>query len=190
MQIVKIFNRLKEGNRRYVEGNPNRPHQNVERIAECSSKQSPDVIVLSCADSRVIPELVFDTGIGDLFVIRVAGNIANTSTIASIEFAISSFNSSLIVIMGHQNCGAVTSAIADANTSESLQHLLNHIKPCISKAKNPNSVDEIVHLNAVQTKNDLIKKSKIIADAVQADMLRIVPAFYSLETGVVEWINK
>jgi carbonic anhydrase len=189
MNAKEILTRLKEGNQRYVMGKLERPHQNMERISESSVGQNPYAIILSCSDSRVIPELIFDTGLGDLFVIRVAGNIANTSSIASIEYAVANLGASLIVVMGHQSCGAVTAAVEGGDLSKNLNHLVNHIKPAISKAKNPKCIDEVIHLNAVETKNTMIQNSSIIAEGVNLKSLDIVPAYYSLETGIVDWLQ-
>jgi carbonic anhydrase len=188
MNASKVLTRLIEGNQRYVAGKLERPNQNKERISESSTGQSPFAIILSCADSRAIPELIFDTGLGDLFVVRVAGNIANTSSIASIEYAVANLGSSLIVVMGHQSCGAVTAAVEGGDLGKNLNHLVDHIKPAISKARDPHSIDEVIHVNAIHTKESLLKNSTIIAEAFQSKTLDIVSAYYSLETGKVEWL--
>jgi carbonic anhydrase len=148
------------------------------------SGQSPFAVVLTCSDSRVVPELIFDTGIGELFIIRVAGNIANTSSIASIEYAVANLNVSVVMVLGHQNCGAVTSALSDGNIGKNLDHLLQHIKPAISEA-NSKVVDAVSTLHVKLTAEKLISDSKIISDAVESGAIKIVPSFYSLDTGKV-----
>ena len=103
--------RLKLGNDNFVNNELTNSNQDSVRRNDVVGGQKPFAVVLTCSDSRVVPELIFDTGIGELFVIRVAGNVANTSSIASIEYAVAHLNVSLIVVLGHQNCGAVTSAL-------------------------------------------------------------------------------
>jgi carbonic anhydrase len=148
--------------------------------------QEPWAIVLCCADSRVVPELIFDTGIGELFVVRVAGNIANTSTIASIEYAVANIHSPVIVVLGHENCGAVTAAMADTNHGSNLKHLLSHIQPA-KEASSVQNVNDVAKLNAVLTAKELSDKSDIIMSALQKDKLEVIPAYYHLETGKVDF---
>ena len=187
MKSKEILEQLKEGNQRYVRGQLLHPNQSVEKRTDLKEGQSPEVIVLSCADSRVVPELVFDKGIGDLFVLRVAGNIANTSSIASIEYAVAHLKSSVIIVLGHQNCGAVTAAIGGGDYGKNLNHLLEHIKPAIDQAENPDSIDEVIHLNAKLTAKQLINESEIISEAVNKNQLTIIPAYYHLATGKVDF---
>ena len=94
--------------------------------------QKPYAVILTCSDSRVVPELIFDTGIGELFVIRIAGNVASPSSIASIEYAVTHVDVKLIVVLGHQNCGAVTAALGGVDNGKNIDHLLNFIQPAIS----------------------------------------------------------
>lgn len=139
-----ILNRLKDGNKRFVTNNLERPNQSTQR-RECTANngQRPYAIVLSCADSRVTPELVFDTGIADLFVVRVAGNIANTSTIASIEFAVAVLECQFILVLGHEGCGAVDAAIGGEAPSENLAHLIKHIEPAVKACSCTKNVNEV-----------------------------------------------
>jgi len=128
--------RLKTGNTNFINDNLNNDLQNSSRRRAVISEQNPFAVVLTCSDSRVVPELIFDTGIGELFIIRVAGYIANTSSIASIEYAVAHLNVKLIVVLGHQNCGAVTAALVNNNNGKNLDHLLNFIQSAIA---NPDS---------------------------------------------------
>ena len=114
MTAQEALQRLKDGNHRFVKEQWEGKFNDSKRRNSLVDGQSPYAIVLSCADSRVVPELAFDTGLGELFVIRVAGNVANTESIASIEYAVAHLNTKLIMILGHQNCGAVTAAMAIA----------------------------------------------------------------------------
>lgn len=189
MNNKQIIERLKVGNERFTKGQPIRPNQDTERRDQLSGGQSPYAIVLSCADSRVVPEAAFDTGLGDLFVVRVAGNIANTSSIASIEYAVAHLHSSVIVVLGHQSCGAVTAAVAGGDNGPNLNHLLAHIEPSIQQADDPSVVDDVIHINAKQTAKDLVEKSDIIAEAVNSGKVDIVPAYYHLDSGKIDFLK-
>jgi carbonic anhydrase len=144
--------------------------------------------VLSCADSRVVPEFAFDAGLGELFVLRVAGNVANTSTIASIEYAVAHCGSRVIVVLGHQSCGAVTAAMAGGDNGHNLNHLLAHITPAISAAPEGASINDVVKVNAKKTVEDLSSRSTIIGDAVDSGSVKIVSAYYNLDSGKVDFI--
>ena len=150
--------------------------------------QQPHTIVLSCADSRVVPELAFDAGLGELFVLRVAGNVANTSTIASIEYAVAHCGSTVIVVLGHQSCGAVTAAVAGGDNGHNLNHLLAHIAPAIASAPEGSSVNEVVKVNAQKNVEALSSRSDIIGNAVASGSVKIVPAYYNLDTGKVDFL--
>ena len=181
-----IIERLKAGNERFVKDTTEGKLRDQARRADLVGGQKPWAIVLSCADSRVAPELAFDTGLGELFVLRVAGNIANTDTIASIEYAVAHIGSPVIVVLGHQSCGAVTAAIAGGDNGYNLNHLLAQITPAVHQCDS-DKVDDVVHLNAQLAAQDLVNRSDIISKAVADDNLTIVSAFYSLEDGSVSF---
>ena len=180
--------RLQLGNDNFVDNELTNSNQDSVRRNDVVGGQKPFAVVLTCSDSRVVPELMFDTGIGELFVIRVAGNIANTSSIASIEYAVAHLNISLIVVLGHQNCGAVTSALAGSDSGKNLDHLLHFVKPAISSSKST-IVDEVSTIHAKLTAEKLISDSTIISDAIDHAKVKIVPAFYSLESGKVNFFE-
>ncbi len=182
--IEQSIERLVAGNARYVADRTEAKGRDQARRAELVSGQAPWAIILSCADSRVAPEIAFDTGLGDLFVVRVAGNVANTSSTASIEYAVAHIGTPVIVVLGHQSCGAVTAAIAGGDNGYNLNHLLAHIEPAKATSSD-SSVDGVVKTNAELTCSHLVERSAIIRGAVEAGKLRIVPAFYSLEDGSV-----
>ena len=186
--IDEALQRLAAGNARYVTNSMTGEGRDSGRRAQLVTGQAPWAIVLSCADSRVAPEIAFDTGLGDLFVVRVAGNVANTSSIASIEYAVAHIGTPVIVVLGHQSCGAVTAAIAGGDNGYNLNHLLAHIEPAKAESSDP-SVDGVVKTNAELTARELGGRSPIIADAIQSGKLRIVPAFYSLEDGSVSLLG-
>ena len=182
------LNSLKTGNANFVNDNLNNELQDSLRRKDVVDGQHPFAVVLTCSDSRVVPELIFDTGIGELFIIRVAGNVANPSSIASIEYAVAHLDVKLIVVLGHQNCGAVTAALAGSKNGESLDHLLNFIQPAIADSVSKD-VDDVSHIHARLTANTLIKKSSIIPNAVNTGDTKIIPAYYSLETGQVDFFE-
>ena len=181
-----IIERLKAGNKRFVTDAMEGKLRDQARRADLTGGQKPWAIILSCADSRVAPELAFDTGLGELFVLRVAGNIANTDTIASIEYAVANIGSPVIVVLGHQSCGAVTAALAGGDNGYNLNHLLAQITPAVHQCDSDN-VDDVVHLNARLAAKDLVERSRIISKAVADDNLTILSAFYSLEDGSVSF---
>jgi len=189
MSIQDVIQRLKAGNSRFVLDNLDRKLQDSSRKDELVSGQSPYAIILSCADSRVVPELAFDAGLGELFVIRVAGNIANSSSIASIEYAVAHLHTSVIVVLGHQSCGAVTAAMSGGDNGYNLNHLLSHITPALNAVSADASVNEVVKKNAELTGKELAKRSSIIAGAVEKGALQIVPAYYNLDSGKVDFLD-
>ena len=188
MNQEQVVNRLIEGNDRFVADKLNGTLNDSTRRDELVSGQNPHTIVLSCADSRVVPELAFDAGLGELFVVRVAGNIANTESVASIEYAVAHLGTQVILVMGHQSCGAVTAAVKGGDNGPNLNQLLEQIKPAIEKAGANASIDEVIRKNAELTKNDLITKSNIIKKAVKTGDVKIIPAYYNLESGKVSFL--
>ncbi len=188
MNIKEIIARLKEGNQRFVADKLDGKLQNSSRRSELTGGQAPYAIVLSCADSRVVPELAFDTGLGELFVVRVAGNIANSSSIASIEYAVAHVGSKVIVVLGHQSCGAVTAAVQGGDNGYNLNHLLSHITPAISASEGNADVNDVVRKNAELTVQELSSRSAIIANALAKGDISIVPAYYNLDSGRVDWL--
>lgn len=180
------LSRLQSGNSNFVEDKLDGKLQNSSRRGELTGGQNPYAIILSCADSRVVPELTFDTGLGEIFVIRVAGNVANSSSIASIEYAVAHLGVNLIVVLGHESCGAVTAAIGGGDNGYNLNHLLAHIAPAIDKSEDK-SVNAIVKKNAELTAEELKGRSSIIRNAA-GENLKIVPAYYNLGTGKVDFL--
>ena len=196
MTIENILQRLKDGNARFVAEKSNHDLQDRKRrkhLDDCG--QEPYVIILSCADSRVAPELTFDMGLGEIFVIRVAGNIANTSSIASIEYAVAHLpGDKVLVVLGHSKCGAVKAAL-DAienrkNNGHNLNHLLAHIVPAVAASPAGTPENDVVKTNAKLTVEELQNRSSIIKNAVDAGNLKIVPAYYNLTNGKVDFLTE
>jgi len=188
MTVQEIIERLKSGNDNFVADKLDGKLQNSSRREEVTGGQAPHTIVLSCADSRVVPELAFDAGIGELFVIRVAGNVANTSSIASIEYAVAHLGSQVLMVMGHQSCGAVTAAAAGGDNGPNLNHLLAHIEPAVKACPEGTEVNDIVKKNAEMVAHDLMAKSTIIKNAVDAGKVKIVATYYNLDSGKVDFL--
>ncbi len=188
---------LKDGNARYLEGKAAHPHQDAARRALTAGQgQHPFATLLSCSDSRVPVELIFDQGIGDLFVVRVAGNVAATDEIGSMEYAVDHLNTPVVVILGHSQCGAVTAVVENAKLPGSIANLVAPIKPAADKAKadNPGAATEVlvnaaVKANVFQAMEDVLQKSPVIKARVKAGKARLVGALYELDTGKVEWLG-
>ena len=184
----EVLNRLKEGNERFVNDQLKHELSDQSRRAELTSGQAPYAIILSCADSRVVPEQAFDTGLGEIFTVRVAGNIANTSSMASIEYAVAHLGSKLIVVMGHESCGAVTAAMAGGDNGYNLNHLLSHVAPAIGACDKDADVNTVVKKNAELNAQELVDRSAIIRDAVVSGKVKIVSAYYNLSNGAVDFL--
>lgn len=189
MTHQKSLERLKKGNARFVEDRLDGKLQDSSRRDSLTGGQAPYAIILGCADSRVVPELAFDTGLGELFTVRVAGNVANKSSIASIEYAVAHCGAKLIVVLGHQSCGAVTAAVAGGDNGYNLNHLLAHITPAINASNKDTSINEVVKKNATLTAADLITRSSIIKNAVDSGEVKIVAAYYNLDSGKVDFLK-
>lgn len=189
MTHQESLKRLQEGNSRFVKDHLDGKLQDSSRRNSLISGQEPYAIILGCADSRVVPELAFDTGLGELFTVRVAGNVANSSSIASIEYAVAHLGTKLIVVLGHQSCGAVTAAVAGGDNGYNLNHLLAHVTPAINASKKDASVNEVVKKNAELTAAELINRSSIIKNAVDSGDVKIVAAYYHLDSGKVDFLN-
>ncbi len=183
-----ILKRLQEGNNRFVADKPDGKLQNSQRRQVLTHGQDPYAVVVICADSRVVPELAFDTGVGELFVIRVAGNVANTCTVASIEYAVAHLDTSVVVVMGHEGCGAVTAAMQGGALGPNLEHLLAHIAPALTAADDT-PLEKVVKKNAELTAIELTKRSAIIRELVTSGRLAIVSAYYELGSGRVTFFD-
>jgi len=185
MNSEEALQRLREGNARFVQDNPEGKQRDSVRREELLPGQKPFAILLSCADSRVVPELTFDTGLGELFVVRVAGNVANPSSLASIEYAVAHLGPQLIVVLGHENCGAVTAAIGGGDNGPNLNHLLGFISPVVNSSED--QVNEVVRKNAKHAAAELANNSEILNTSLAEGGLEIVSAYYNLGSGKVEF---
>lgn len=182
--------RLMDGNQRFVKQKIKHPDQSKARMKEVAQAQHPFATVLSCADSRVAPEILFDEGIGDLFDIRVAGNIVIPEVLGSIEYAVDILGTPVLMVLGHERCGAVTAAVQGERLPGHMGSFVKAIKPAISKTKGQSGdpVDNTVVAN-VQYQIEKLKRSSTILSARSQDgKLKIVGGRYDLDTGEVTLI--
>ncbi|MBW4494608.1 MAG: carbonic anhydrase [Oscillatoria princeps RMCB-10] len=184
------LHKLIEGNQRYVEQKRTYPDQTPMRLAEVAKGQHPFAILLGCADSRVPPEILFDQGLGDLFVIRVAGNILDDAILGSIEYATAVLGVSLIMVLGHERCGAVKAALEGNPVPGHIFSFVDAIKPAVDKARGKagDALDNAVKANITMVVEQLKSSQPILADLVQMGQVKIVGARYDLATGQVELI--
>jgi carbonic anhydrase len=187
----EALKRLKEGNARFVADMPKEAEVGSKKRIELAQGQRPIAVVLTCADSRAAPEIIFDKGLGVLFVIRVAGNVGGPEVYASIEYALAELKTPLIVVLGHTSCGAVAAALkAKEQPSDNLKHLVSliHTGGDLPKDKGA-ALDAAVRNNVLFQTRLLTSKSPIIQDFAATGRVKIVPAVYDLKTGVVHWLE-
>ena len=180
---------LKDGNTRYMEDHMEHPHEGSQHRVELYIAQHPFAIILGCADSRVIPELIFDQGVGDLFVIRLAGNVADDAVIASIEYAIEHLGTRLVVVLGHENCGAVKAAVNHETSAGKINSLLYYIEPALNSVltSSENLLEKVIKTHARQMVDIISRAEPILSRECQMGNLTILPAYYSLSTGKVDF---
>ena len=184
----EALEKLKVGNLHFVSDKLDGKLQNSSRRNELLSGQHPSAIILSCSDSRVVPEFAFDTGLGELFVLRIAGNVATIPVLASIEYAVANLNVKLIVVMGHESCGAITAALEDHDGEEekNFRHLFRYIAPAMRAVKEKD-INSIVKKNAELTGISIYKNSRIIQKEVDNKQVKIISAYYHLDSGKVDF---
>jgi len=188
---------LAAGNERFVAGKPERPNSGLDRVhSTAKNGQAPFAAVLSCADSRVPVETVFDRGVGDLFVVRVAGNVADPGTLGSIEYAAEHLGTPVVVVLGHTQCGAVNAAMSGTELYGNLPSLIDAIRPAVRTARHehPDSTSEellaaSIAQNVRQQIDAAVIKSPQLRHMVLHGKLKIVGAVYKIETGRVEWLD-
>jgi carbonic anhydrase len=199
---LEALERLREGNLRFADDNRNSEGlATANRRREVAQVQEPFAIILGCSDSRVPAEIVFDQGLGDLFVIRVAGNIVAPSQVGSVEFAAARFGTRLVVVLGHSNCGAILATLEELGRrseeqSRNLRMIVNRIRPSVEPLleADPNRphdalVRRAVRANIRMSANHLRHGSEVLEQLIQNDGLLVVGAEYSLETGIVDFFD-
>lgn len=188
---------LKEGNERFVEGKAVHPNTDVFRVADTGGNgQHPFAAIVTCADSRVAVERLFDRGVGDLFVVRVAGNVCDPNQNGSVEYACEHLGTQLVVVMGHSKCGAVKAAIAGVDAGKNVGSLLDNIAPAVAQVKGEHPgldgealVDAVVRQNVWQGIEDLFKGSAAMRELAGSGRVKVVGAVYDVTSGAVEWLG-
>ena len=190
---AEAISKLKEGNGRYVSGNLQHPGQTTERRTELAKTQHPFAVILSCSDSRVPPEIVFDQGLGDLFIVRVAGNVINDEGLGSIEYAIDHLGSRLILVLGHQSCGAVQAAketiAAKGKAPGHIESLVTAIKPAV-EATAKDDLDATIKANVKHVVQTLRSSAPILKAKVDSGEIQVIGGYYSLDTGAVTFLDE
>ena len=216
---AEAISRLKEGNGRFTAGNPQHPHESVDgrkymavnsyenagtislgmtseqaakRRAELTKSQHPFAIILSCSDSRVPPEIVFDEGLGDLFIVRVAGNVLNDEGLGSIEYAVDILGARLIMVLGHQSCGAVDAAMktvaAKGKAPGHIQSLVTAIKPVLDSTPK-GDLDTTTKANVKHVVDALRSSTPILKARVDSGDVQVIGGYYTLDTGAVTFLE-
>jgi len=190
---AEAISKLKEGNGRYTSGNLQHPGQTTERRSELTKSQHPFAVIVSCSDSRVPPEIVFDQGLGDLFIFRVAGNVIDDHGLGSIEYAVDHLNVRLIVVLGHQSCGAVQAAketiAAKGKAPGHIESLVTAIKPAV-EATAKDDLDTTIKANVKHVVQALRSSTPILKAKVDSGELRVVGGYYSLDSGAVTFLDE
>ena len=190
---AEVWDSLMAGNRRFIAGSP-QTRDLVSLRHKLASGQSPKAIILACSDSRVGPELIFDQSLGDIFVVRTAGNVADMVALGSIEYAVDHLHSPLLIVLGHQKCGAVSAACSgEKMPSRNLDAIVERINPAVTQAKTYAKADDLIKSaikeNVHQSAKDVLANSQIIRDAVKAGKLTVIEAEYELDSGQVVRLN-
>lgn len=183
--------KIKEGNKNFKKMHLKHPNLSKERLHALEKGQQPIAAILCCSDSRVPPEIIFDQGLGDLFEIRNAGNVLDDHVIGSVEYAVKHLGVKLVIVMGHENCGAVKAACSNIHEDKYIESLTDFIKPSIEKAKTQKGdfYENVTKNNVQAAVKGLIEEDSVIADYVKNHGVKIIPAYYSLHTGEVEFLK-
>ena len=177
---------LMDGNKRFVDRKRQSPNQDFVRITEVAKSQKPFAAILGCADSRFPPEIIFDRGFGDLFVCRVAGNVATPEEIGSLEYSTLVLGAKVLVVIGHERCGAVDATIKGTQVPGQIGSLINAIKPAVESSKDQTGdrLENAIKANAMLQANRL-KASPVISKLIAENKLKVVGGYYDLDTGAV-----
>ncbi|MEW6494375.1 MAG: carbonic anhydrase [Cyanobacteriota bacterium] len=190
MTPEQALQKLMDGNKRFINGKRQSPNQTFARLQEVAKGQKPFASILSCADSRVPSEIVFDQGFGDLFICRVAGNVATPEEIGSLEYGTLVLGTKVLMVVGHKKCGAVDATIKGAQVPGQIASLIDAIKPALerSKGKTGDNFDNTVKAN-VLVQIDKLKESPVISQLVEEGKLIVVGGYYDLDTGEISMVS-
>jgi len=187
----EALEKLKQGNKRFVKLRQKHPDESMQRRKEMIKGQHPFVVILSCSDSRVPLELIFDQGLGDLFEVKNAGNVLDEHVIGSIEYAVMHCGVKLIVIMGHQDCGAIAATLSGVSETKYIKSLEDSIQPaveqCALRGVEINS-DNVVRAHVMQDINELMEQDHDLVKYMKEHDVKIVPAYYHIDTGKVDFL--
>jgi carbonic anhydrase len=188
----QAYEAIFQGNKRFISGTPSHPRQDVERREQLAEQQKPFAALFGCSDSRLSAEIIFDVGLGDLFVVRNAGQVLAETIIGSLEYSVEVLKVPLILVLGHDECGAIRATIASSEGSlktegEFIENLVARIKPTVEASQKAGRfhIDEITELHIQDTINELLTRSSLIANAVKSGKLAVVGANYRLALGEV-----
>ena len=181
---------LLQGNQRFVSGQVQHPRRDAFRRADTLGGQTPFAVVLTCSDSRVAPEVIFDQGVGDIFVVRTAGNIAGEIALGSIEYAVEHLNAPLVLVLGHQKCGAVSATVDGGEAPGHIKSVVEHIAPAVERARGLQGdlLANAIDTNILETVHQLRTSAPILAEFVNARRLEVFGARYNLDTGSVTFL--
>ncbi len=189
------WRRLREGNDRFVAGESSHPNQDASRRSSLVEKQHPFAVIFGCSDSRLAAEIIFDLGLGDAFVVRTAGQVIDDAVLGSLEYSISVLGVPLIVVLGHDNCGAVTATKKAVETGEMpvgfMRSLVERITPSVltSLRNNQDGINDMVVENVKQTSRRLVDSSRVISDAIDGGRAAVIGLAYSLSDGHAELVS-
>lgn len=190
-QVEYPLNRLIEGNQRYVSSSTVcHDDWSVKRMSQVLG-QAPFAVVVTCSDSRVPPEIIFDQALGDIFVIRVAGNVVDDFAIGSIEYGVSVLGANLVLVLGHSNCGAVDGALKRLKFDNHIQEVLDAIHPALGEIKegSENALEKAIKANVRHVEKKLRDSKPVLAALLKQDKLNIVGGYYDLASGKVEFLD-
>ncbi len=187
MNPQKAFDRLIEGNKRFYNEKSICPDRTKERRLEQLTMQEPFAAIIGCSDSRVAPEIIFDQGIGELFIVRVAGNVVGPIELDSIEYSVKYLHSSVIVVLGHENCGAIT-AVIEGKTQD-IEAIANLVQPVANETKGEkeNRLEKTIKANVIHVK-EYLEKTPLIEEYIKQGKVKVIGGYYNFHTGEVNWL--
>ncbi len=192
----EVLTELKAGNKRFVSGKPRHPNISNLRVRQTGREgEHPFAVLLTCSDSRVPPELVFDQGLGDIYTVRMAGNVANADQIASIEYAVDQSRAPLVVVMGHTECNTIRSMV-EGRVSQAMSRVLGNVKQAFDRTRygapsltGKPLLTAVTQMNVWESIEDMLRGSAVLRDKLRTSEVRIVGANYQVETGEVSWMG-
>lgn len=187
----KAMEKLEKGNKRYTSGKMTHKNQGKKRRAETAKTQEPFAVIVTCSDSRVSPEVLFDLGMGDIFVVRSAGNIVDDIGIGSIEYAVEHLGAKLIVVLGHERCGAVKATVDGGEAPGHIKKIVEKIKPSVEKAKKDKGdlLDNSIMKNVTAVVKELANAKPFLKEKAASGEIKVVGAYYDLDSGKVSGVQ-